>query len=302
MSIADKIRGGIYGVLTADALGVPHEFKTASTIPGFNRSPGIVDMVMPADYPKTFPKVAYGTWSDDGSLTLALADSLAKCGKLDVEDFGRRLVGWFSRGDYTPDKKAYDVGNTTQEAVLRLMRGHAAHVAGLTQESANGNGSLMRTLPLALFHKGSDQELYEDARRASAVTHGHDIAQAACGVYSVAARHILNGSPVVQAWIQGLKLAHVKLDIPKQPMGSGFVLDTLAFAIQASRAGTNYKISVLNAIYLGADTDTTAAVTGGLVGTRDGLKAIPTQWLDKLRGRDVADRIVEDFIVSANLR
>jgi ADP-ribosyl-[dinitrogen reductase] hydrolase len=298
MKIEDNIRGGIYGVLVGDALGVPHEFKAASAIPGWNRSAGSVEMVMPAGYKKTFPKVAYGTWSDDGSLTLALADSIAKCGKLDVEDFGRRLVGWFTRGDYTVDKKAFDVGNTTQEAILRMMRGHLAKVAGLTAENANGNGSLMRTLPLALWHQGSDQELYDAAGMMSAVTHGHAHSQAACGVYSVAARHMMNGETPTRAWIAGLRLAHVKLDIPPKPSGSGYVLDTLSHAITASRTGCSYKIAVLDAIHLGTDTDTTAAVTGGIVGARDGFDTIPTEWFGALRGREQAEQIIQGLIRS----
>jgi ADP-ribosylglycohydrolase len=296
LTLEDRIRGGIWGVLVADALGVPHEFKHMSKIPGWNRSAGSVEMVMPPDYRKTYPKVPYGTWSDDGSLTLALADSLAKTGKLDVEDFGRRLVAWFSQAAYTPDKHTYDVGNTTQEAILRLMRGHNAKAAGLTVESSNGNGSLMRALPLALFHKGSDEELYADACAQSAVTHGHDISKAACGVYCVAARHLLNGTPNATAFVAGLKLAHVKLDLPTMPAGSGFVLDTLSYAIRQARTGCPYEIAVLSAIHLGRDTDTTAAVVGGLIGARDGMAAIPEKWLREMKGQDLANSIIEEFI------
>jgi ADP-ribosyl-[dinitrogen reductase] hydrolase len=296
MTLEDKIRGGIYGVLVADALGVPHEFKAASQIPGYNRSPGSVEMVMPADYRKTFPKVAYGTWSDDGSLTLAMAASLTASKGVDEEDFGRRLAQWFNHGDYTPDKKAYDIGNTTMEAILRMQRGHAARAAGLTGENTNGNGSLMRTLPLALFHKGTDAELYQDARRLSAVTHAHDFSTAACGVYCIAARRMMNGESAAHAWNEGLKNAHVQLDIPRQAGGSGYVLDTLAYAIQASRSGASYETCVLGAIHLGTDTDTTAAVVGGLLGARDGMGAIPKKWLMHLRGQDMAYQIVDDFV------
>ena len=135
-ALDDQIRGGLWGVLVADAFGVPHEFKHAAKIPEGKD----LAMVMPPTYKKTFPKVPYGTWSDDGALTLALADSIAKVGYLDPEDFGMRLMGWFTKGDFTPDRKAFDVGNTTQEAILRLTRGHSAKTAGLTADSSNGNG------------------------------------------------------------------------------------------------------------------------------------------------------------------
>jgi ADP-ribosylglycohydrolase len=140
MNRADKIRGGLWGVLVADALGVPHQFKSAEIIRTAN-----IQMVMPPGYSKTYPKVPYGTWSDDGSLTLALADSLTGVGHYDPTDFGNALVRWYTKGHYTPNKKAYDIGATTSEAILRMMRGHVPEQAGLTQETSNGNGSLMRT-------------------------------------------------------------------------------------------------------------------------------------------------------------
>ena len=287
----DKIRAGIWGVLVADAMGVPHEFKSS-----LDTRTAQLEMVMEPGYPKTYPKTPYGTWSDDGALTLALADSLGRVGQLNTQDFGQALVRWYTKAHYTPDNNTYDVGATTSEAICRLIRGHDADVAGMTQETANGNGSLMRTLPIALFHRGSDQALYNDACRQSAVTHAHDISKAACGVYSVAARHILNGRTPARAFIEALPLAHVNLSIPSDPSGSGFVLDSLAFAIQAVRSGKSYEEVVLEAIRLGADTDTTAAIAGGLVAVRDGMEAIPSKWLDKLHGRELAGRIIDQLV------
>lgn len=293
--LGDKIRAGLWGVLAADAMGVPHEFKSAVTI----KAAGTLSMSMPG-YDKTYPRVPYATWSDDGSLTLALADSLARVGHLDTNDFGQSMIRWYTKGAYTPDGKTFDVGNTTQEAILRMMRGHEARIAGLTQENSNGNGSLMRTLPIGLFHKGTDEELYRDACDQSAVTHGHDISKACCGVYSVAARAILRGDSVEKAFITGLKLAHVKIPFPPTPGGTGYVVDSLAFAIQAARSRDSYEKVVLDAIQLGNDTDTTAAIAGGLVAVRDGMSAIPQAWLQALRGKDVASQTIEAFVAAAS--
>lgn len=294
METSDRIRGGLWGHLVGDALGVPHEFKAGSAIPAEVR------MVMAGGYPKSFTRVPYGTWSDDGALTLALADSLATRGRVDPADLGGKMVAWMNRGAYTVDGRAYDMGNTTTEAVLRLMRGHQAEVAGPSGELDNGNGSLMRTLPLALWHKGTDEELFADAGRVSAVTHGHPVSRAACGAYSVAARHLLRGATPAAALVAGLKLGgqHLRLPLPV-PGGSGFVLDTLSYAVRACRdPGSTYRSVVLGAIRLGADTDTTAAVAGGLVGVRDGMGAIPEEWLRDLRGRDMAGEVIEKFVAA----
>lgn len=288
LSLEDKIRGGFYGLLVGDALGVPYEFQH-----GLENLP-LVEM-NPVGRHKSW-RVPPGTWSDDGSLHLAQTDSLATVGHLDEEDLGRRMQAWFTKGHYTPDKKAFDVGNTTQEAILRMIRGHSAKTAGLTGERSNGNGSLMRIISLALFHQGSDDDLYNDAGRASAVTHGHDVSKAACGVYCVAARHMLHGTSPARAFIEGLKLSHVKLEIPPRPGGSGFVLDSLAYAIHGTRSGASYEDVVSNAIRLGGDTDTTAAIVGALLGLRDGVGAIPERWFSVLRGREIADPLIERFI------
>lgn len=278
--------------MVADALGLPHQFKAREAIPGEVR------MVMGGRYEKAFPRVAYGTWSDDGALTLALADSLATMGKVDLDDFGRRLVAWMSRGAYTVDRKAYDVGGTTSEAVCRLMRGHRAEVAGLTGERDNGNGSLMRALPLGLWHRGTDEELFEDAGRVSAVTHGHRTSRLACGAYSVAARYLLRGAAPATALVAGLRMAGAGLKLG-EPGGSGYVLDTLSYAVRAARRSEmSYEAAVLGAIRLGADTDTTAAVAGGLIGVRDGLGAVPEGWLLELRGREQAGEIIERFVAA----
>jgi ADP-ribosylglycohydrolase len=287
-----KIAGGLWGVLVADAIGLPHQFKVAANIPeritmGMHHEPG---------YPKAFRKIEYGTWSDDGALTLALADSLAKKKGLDLAHFASNVRKWFEKGLFTVDGASYDVGNTTMEACLRMERGHPPEAAGLDGESTNGNGSLMRTLPLALWHQGSDEELYADAAKQSAVTHRHDFSKAACGVYCVAARHMMLQQPASTAWVRALKLAHVPLDIPKEPQGSGYVLDSLAYAIHASRSGKSYEQVVLDAIHLGADTDTTAAIAGGLIGARDGADAIPVDWILELRGHGMAETIINAFL------
>ena len=106
----------------------------------------------------------------------------------------------------------------------------------------------------------------------------------------------MRGETAAKAFVEGLKLAHVKLDIPKVPTGSGYVLDTLAFAIGAARSGADYRTVVLSAIRLGADTDTTAAVAGGLIGARDGMSAIPVQWLQAMRGSVLASHVINGFV------
>lgn len=284
----DRIKAAIWGVLVGDALGLPHQFKGPTL--------GNIEMVYPPSYSKTYPKIPYGTWSDDGALTLALAASLTACRGFNMNDYAARMIEWFLKGAYTVDGKAYDVGNTTQEAILRMVRGSSPAEAGLSTESNNGNGSLMRVLPLALCHRGTDEELMRDAMESSRITHAHAWSMLACGIYAVAARVVLDGGSPDEGFIRGIRSAGTSLPFPTSPSGSGFVLDTLIFTIQAARSKWSYEQTMFTALALGNDTDTTAAVAGGFLALRDGLDAIPMRWLDAMRGREKAEAIIEPFV------
>lgn len=297
MMIADRIRGGMWGLLTGDALGVPHEFKPASAIPTQ------IDMVMPAAYKKTYAQVPYGTWSDDGALALALADSLATLGHFNVADVAHNFIEWKDAGRYAVDGNVFDIGITTSMALTGLAAGRTKiGGSGASDERSNGNGSLMRTLPLALWHTGSDKQLFFDAADASAITHAHPVSMAACGVYCIAARRILTGEGLaVDAFANAFEIAlgfsswTKDLKIP-EPDGTGYVLDSLSYAMRAVSADAPYPHAVIGAIKLGNDTDTTAAIAGGIVGVRAGLDGIPRVWLDAMRGREVATDIIDRLI------
>jgi ADP-ribosylglycohydrolase len=158
----------------------------------------------------------------------------------------------------------------------------------------------MRVLPLALWHRGRDEELVADAHRQSLVTHGHLRSQVCCALYCLWARATLEeaadpwGSAVARlraiygagsAPLAELEGA-VRPDDPPEGRGSGYVVDTLRSARLALAAG-GYEAVVKAAIALGHDTDTTACVAGGIAGLRDGATAIPARWRDGLRGQEL---------------
>ena len=179
LSRSERIRGGLVGLLVGDALGVPYEFKPPALIP----APAEIEFDPPAGYPRTYPGLAPGTYSDDGAQALCLLASLLDCGVLDPEDLGRRLLDWYEKGYLAVDGHVFDVGIQTSQALRALRAGTPALQAGPIQERANGNGSWMRVLPLALWHQGSDEELAADACTQSQVTHGHMRSQLCCALY-----------------------------------------------------------------------------------------------------------------------
>ena len=314
------------GLLVGDALGVPYEFSPPAKLP----PPSQLEMTPPAHWlPAHF--VANGTWSDDGATALALADSLLDCDGLDLEDLARKIADWQDDGRYAVDGRVFDVGVTTADAIGRFQLGVAAREAGPDNEMANGNGSLMRVLPLVLWHRDDDETLARDAMTQSLVTHGHLRAQLCCAQFCLWARRIGDGAPSEDAWANATQTLRELLpvlcraanpsdenDEPLQKLmkqvalesweselefhirpsdeipgrGSGYVVDCLRSVRDAMRE-FDYETVVKYAIALGHDTDTTACIAGGVAALREGVDAIPVRWLDALRGREICDPIIE---------
>ena len=302
--LKERIEGGLLGLLIGDALGVPYEFHPANEIPPLSQ--------IEFDPPSTLRRshnVPPGTWSDDGAQALVLLASLNHCSKLDLDDFGRRLVNWHEHGYMAVDNYVFDVGIQTSQAIDRLMRGVPANESGATTESANGNGSLMRVLPLALWHKGTDEDLVHDAHQQSIVTHGHMRSQVCCALYCLWARCTLTESK--DAWTEAASrlikvyennpAARYELEGIIRPQdsapnkGSGYVVDCLRSARWANEA-ESYEEVVKRAISLGNDTDTTACVAGGIAGIRFEVNQIPEQWRTRLRGKDLYEPLLQSLL------
>lgn len=263
------LRPAIYGVAVGDALGVPYEFMARG---GFR----CTDMVGYGSH-----RQPAGTWSDDTSMTLATVDSLRQNdGRVDVDDMRRRFVMWLCDGMYAIDGNVFDCGITVREALRRGV--------GRDGERSNGNGSLMRILPLA-FTDATDDEV----RAVSAITHAHATSMDACVAYVHAARALLNGAdPREAAATAGYA------DIWEQPVSAirstGYVLHTLPAALWCLTTTGSYADCVRAAVNLGEDTDTTAAVAGGLAAIQyhGGSGDVSQDWLERLRGREIIESVL----------
>ena len=298
---ATYLAGGIYGLLVGDALGVPYEFHSAAELP-------VAEDILftpPASFERSHMGTPPGTWSDDGALALCLLSSLLDSGAFEPEDMGRRFLAFRESGYMAVDGRLFDIGGATQDALDLLQKGTPALQAGRIDEWSQGNGSLMRVLPLALWHKGDDAALARDAADQSRITHAHPAVLACCALYCLWARRTLEGA--ADAWTAAVQTyrdlyapetpeRNMLEDVimPEQPFrirGSGFVVDTLRSA-QAVQSAGDYAAIVRAAIMLGNDTDTTSCVAGGIAGLRLGLQDIPAHWLTDLRGRDIVDPLV----------
>ena len=157
--------GGLQGLLIGDALGVPYEFHDASALP----PPSLIDFDPPAGFRRSHNGVPPGTWSDDGAQALCLLASLLDGEGLDLANFAGRLLNWAHWGYLAVDGHVFDVGIQTQRALDALRRGEAPERSGPSGEHDNGNGALMRVLPLALQYRSARQGARADLHGSQAV-------------------------------------------------------------------------------------------------------------------------------------
>lgn len=301
-----RILGGLWGSLVGDALGVPVEFKDRAIV----QADPVTGMRGFGSH-----KQPPGTWSDDGSLTLCTVDSLVNQ-KFDLEDMGKRFVNWVNHGLWTTSGEPFDVGMTTSDALFRIAGGVPAGQAGGTDEYSNGNGSLMRILPVAIrFAAEPIQSLAHRLEQASAITHGHARSQMACVFYGLAVRRLLHGQKPQPA-IDSARSEFTDLYQPSpefarfRPLlegdfrslpesmivSTGYVLHTLHASIWCIFNSSDFRECVLKAVNLGGDSDTTGCVTGGLAGVLYGLNQIPADWIGALPRRQELERLFGKFV------
>ena len=275
-----KLYHAIFGLAIGDALGVPFEFKSRGEFNCEGVS-GYGSHCQPE-----------GTWSDDTSMTLATLKSLKdNNGSVNIDDIRKNFLLWLNNHEFTANGELFDIGNATRKALVSSKP--------CMGEYENGNGSLMRILPLAFV------DCYDDEIRAvSAITHGHWISQEACVIYVHVAKRLLAGEKIEDI------IPTLKYDKPfdrlyriheldaSEIKSSGYVVDTLEAALWAvghivwnedhtAYNCKDYGSDVLDAINLGDDTDTVGAVTGGLAGIIYGLGYYGEEWLRKLRNKEL---------------
>ncbi len=167
----DQLHAALIGSVTGDALGVPVEFRS--------REERKRDPVHGMRAYGTHHQPA-GTWSDDSSMLLCLAESITGTG-WNLEDQMSRYAQWLTEGYMTPYGKVFDIGGATRAAIGRFRAGTKAVRCGGRDERDNGNGSLMRCLPAALYFAGSPDEMLAAAMdEASRLTHAHPRSRLAC--------------------------------------------------------------------------------------------------------------------------
>lgn len=305
---ADITKAVVLGHAVGDALGVPVEFKSRKFLDKYpvkdmGRHPTV-------DLPR-------GSWSDDTSMSLCTLESLAK-GTIDFDDIMNNFAKWYYDSEFTPTGYTFDIGLICMEAIKRYKRGVEPIKCGGMHERDNGNGSLMRIYPFALYLYRKDMPIKEKIdiiHKASCLTHVHKRSQIACGIYAFVLWGILEENHIsgaVSGLIDALEFYRDEPEINhyvdrldnfenkkrEDINSSGYVVETLEAALWCFLTTDTYRECVLTAINLGDDADTVAAIAGSLAGALYGLKSIPSSWLNTLVKKDEIIDMCEKFVRS----
>ncbi len=305
----EKYIDSLMGFVIGDAMGVPVEFEPREEL--LNNP--VTKMLGHGTY-----DVPEGTWSDDTSMLIATIDSInAKC-DLDIKDIADKFLLWMNHADYTPHKEVFDIGNTTRRALEEYAnnREEDPDKFGLTDINSNGNGSLMRIIPLAFYaveKKLKDFEVLELVKKLSSITHAHEISIMGCYIYVRLVMFLLNGKDKYSAYsmtkcvdytmfqeeTQAVYSRLIKEDISKLVVNdinsSGYIVDSLEACIWVMLKSESFTEAIIGAVNLGNDTDTIGALTGALAGIIYGYDAIPESWLDAIARKDYLLDIFEEF-------
>ncbi len=293
-----KVKDGICGFVVGDALGVPVEFYSRKEL---EENP-VVDMEGYGTYNQ--PK---GTWSDDSSMTIATMYSIVNKKYIDYADIMDEFCKWAFEGKHTPHGERFDIGNTTSRGLDRYRKGEEPLKSGGTSTHDNGNGSLMRILPLAYIPNID----YETIENISALTHGHDRSKIACVLYVEIAKSMLKNDLTIDEHINNAceKIKNYyedneeleefnrifNNDFSEGIRSGGYVIDTIETIVYCLKNTDNYKDAVLMAVNFGIDTDTNAAICGGLAGIYYGFDEIPVDWIESIYKLDEILSLCEKF-------
>ena len=317
IDLDERLKGAFFGFFVGDALGVPVEFMRREEL----KKNKVTDMREFGSHNQE-----KGTWSDDSSMVIATMDSIIKNNGINYDDIMNSFFNWYYKEEYTPNGIVFDIGNATRKAIEKYKYDKSTFICGENSEYSNGNGSLMRILPISLLlYFSGNKNIYEIINNISSMTHSHMYSVFACIFYTflieqyITRPHIRNTYEIVKmeinekvlntleaeyGWdINDLKSKYSRLlegDISKlkedEIKSSGFVIDSLEASIWCVLTSNSYKEAVLKAVNLGEDTDTIGALTGALAGLLYGYNDIPEEWINVLKRKEYLGKLVDDYI------
>jgi ADP-ribosyl-[dinitrogen reductase] hydrolase len=305
--LSEEANAGVWGFIVGDALGVPYEFNSREEMSA-QPATGMAGWGTHYQPP--------GTWSDDTSMMLCVLENNHAGGE--SRDLANLFVRWLDEGYHTPHGKVFDIGVTTETALRRFKNN--VNPSGLNDKNSAGNGSLMRCLPYA-FRDCFENAVF-DLLKDNMITHSFWQCSTSCLFYARMARALADGESKDAALkkagdyviTQGWRISnHTNDDIKESPFkrlfeesfhhlperqirSGGYVIESLEAAVWSFMNGTDYRSSVLQAVNLGEDTDTNAALAGGLAAIHYGIEDVPGEWMDAIVRRSELEDMISGWV------
>lgn len=200
-------------------------------------------------------------------MLIATMDSMIKnYGEINYNDIMHNFLDWLYHNEFTSFGQTFGVGGIIYDSLVRFQNGHDVLDCGGKKFMDNGNGSLMRILPISLYCINKNLYINETCKivsEASSITHAHDISKISCFMFTEFLRRIVETNDKYEAlnYIQNI----------------------------------NYEDTIIQAVNLGYDTDTVAGITGSIAGVMYGIENIPKRWLNKLKRKEYLEYLSEEF-------
>ena len=303
-----KVLDCVIGHAIGDAMGVPTEFCIREKL----LQHPVTDMIGYGQHP-----VPKGTWSDDTQMSIATIDAIINDnGEINLEHIMMNFYYWLKENKFTPHGEIFDAGRTCIKAVINFSKNQDITTCGLKDVNSNGNGSLMRMYPIALyaFYKGLlEQEIVDLVNKASALTHAHEISKLGCYIYVRYMLYLLSGSSKDEAYkkirmidysmyeessikaysrILDNNISNLNIDDIKS---SGYIVDTLEASLWILLKSKDYKEAIIASTNIGNDTDTIGAITGSMAGIIYGYDSIPDNWKEQLVKKEYLTDLANKF-------
>lgn len=288
-------------------LGVPVEFST--------RDARDNDEVKELRAYRTYHQ-PFGAWSDDTSLMLGLIDAFNK--GFSMDKLAENFASYYKNGKFTPNGEMFDIGISNRNAIEKIIQGVEPVKCGGNSEEDNGNGSLMRILPFAyLENKYDEEQIVKLVENVSSITHTHNRSKLACIIYIQLASQLIQGKEKLEAYEETIEFIskncsevyfnefiNFKNILNKniinfrreQIKSTGYVVDTLEAVLWLFLNKNSYEEMVLGAVNLGGDTDTIAAIVGGIAGIYYGFNTIPNRWVQNVERKSEIKEMIKVFL------
>ena len=316
------LKSSIYGLAVGDALGVPWEASKRDTF----KCTGMRGYGRHNQPPGTWSDDTALTLA-----TLDAIATFLGVKRLDLKKLKHNFIQWREFGKFSIDNNIFDIGVSTKKAIAKMVMGYPLEECGNNTEGSKGNGSLMRMIPVAFYLKNEKdfEKRKKICYFMSSITHATDECKIACHFYVELVIKIVDEiqknqnskdidvEKLINETIEEMKdklmmndraeeeneknekspfdriINHSLSKLPREEIRSyGYVIDTLEAALWCVLKNDNYKDTMLCAVNLGHDTDTVAAVAGGIAGVLYGYEGIPQEWINQLKGKKIIDSLL----------